>query len=313
MLDSTTASELMVTRLITLSPELHVFDGVGKLLKHKITGAPVIDNRRKFLGVFSEKCCMNVLGVMANDATHQPNAIKAEEFMVSDVIALTPESDVFEAISTLLKNRISGAPVLDADGQFVGVFSEKNSMQVLISAAYEQLPTTRVEAFMNRDRDRLISPETELADVAEKFRSTHYRRLAVMDGDRLLGQISRRDVLRVEQRLSKPVRHRIKLLADQILDHRDLESDEAPKTSIAYFMDRHPMTITPETDFLTAARIFLDSPYRRLPVLEEDRLVGQISRRDILVAANKLLDFPEPQVKNLLYLSSLVDRQDAPI
>ena len=55
--------------------------------------------------------------------------------MVRKLVTLTPESDVFEAIGQLLKNRISGAPVVDPEGNFLGIFSEKTSMQVLISAA----------------------------------------------------------------------------------------------------------------------------------------------------------------------------------
>ena len=65
---------------------------------------------------------------------------------------------------------------------------------------------------------------------------------------------------------------------------------------------------------LTIARKFLETDYRRLPVLRGTRLVGQISRRDVLRAALNLIDaHPQQRGKSLLYLSALVDRDDAPL
>ena len=78
-------------------------------------------------------------------------------------------------------------------------------------------------------------------------------------------------------------------------------------------MDRVAKTITEDIDFLKIARIFLDTPYRRLPVVNDGKLVGQISRRDVLQVANELIGIdPPPRKKTLLYLSSLVSREDAP-
>ena len=61
MTHSTTAKDFMVTRLVTLSPELDVFDAVRLLLKNRISGAPVVDAKGHYLGIFSEKCCMQIL------------------------------------------------------------------------------------------------------------------------------------------------------------------------------------------------------------------------------------------------------------
>ena len=79
-------------------------------------------------------------------------------------------------------------------------------------------------------------------------------------------------------------------------------------------MDQQARTTDEETDFLQIARIFLDTPYRRLPVLRETKLVGQISRRDVLKTAHDLMAIaPKKSDSTLLYLSSLMERNDAPI
>ena len=122
------------------------------------------------------------------------NQITARDFMVTRLVTLRPEMDVFKAIQLLLKNRISGAPVVDGDGFYLGVFSEKCSMHILLDAAYEQLPSNEVRVFMDTDA-QTIDPDTHLLSIAQVFLLTHFRRLPVLEDGRLMGQVSRRDVL----------------------------------------------------------------------------------------------------------------------
>ncbi len=318
------ARDIMVTRLTTLRPEMHVFEGIAHLLKHDITGSPVVDPQRNYLGVFSEKCCMSVLMLTARSACEGEKrlarCLHAKDFMTTRLVTLSPEMDVFDAIGLLLKNRISGAPVVDQQRNFLGIFSEKTSMQVLISAAYEQLPTCRVEAFMNKDPQRVIEEGTSLLAIAQLFLDTPYRRLEVLRDGRLLGQISRRDVLRAEHHLSMYVHdHDENLARNSWMIHRSDSEEQSeqqplPSPEVSSFMDQQARTTDEETDFLQIARIFLDTPYRRLPVLREHKLVGQISRRDVLKTAHNLMAIaPKKREASLLYLSSLMERSDAPI
>ena len=122
--------------------------------------------------------------------------------MVTKLVTLSPDMDVFDAISLLLKHRISGAPVVDETGNFVGVFSERCFMGVLLDAAYDGLPTTKVFAYMDTSA-QTITETTDLLTIAQIFRNTHSRRLPVLRDGKLVGQISRRDVLRAAHQLSE--------------------------------------------------------------------------------------------------------------
>jgi predicted transcriptional regulator len=133
--------------------------------------------------------------------------ISARDFMITKLVTLRPEMDVIRAVQLLLKNRISGAPVVDQDETYLGVFSEKCSMNVLLDAAYEQLPSNEVRVFMDTEA-RTIQPDTHLLSIAQVFLLTPYRRLPVLEEGRLVGQVSRRDVLRASLDLLRhnPVR-----------------------------------------------------------------------------------------------------------
>ncbi len=76
--------------------------------------------------------------------------ITARDFMVTDVITVSPAADVIDAVRLLLRTT-SQRPVVDWQGNYLGVFSEKCSMHVLLDAAYEQLPVHDVRSFMDAE------------------------------------------------------------------------------------------------------------------------------------------------------------------
>ncbi len=296
------AEDFMRRNLVTLKPETSVCDGVSRLLKEGISGAPVVDSSGNYLGVFSEKCCMNALTEPVDAAVGLPiHMPRVREFMTTELVTLDPNEDVFDAIDHILAQRISGAPVVDKSGRYLGIFSEKTAIQAVVSAVHDQVPGTRIDAYMNIDRNRLIDDDDRLVDVAHKFQETPYRRLPVLYGQKLGGQVSRRDVLRAEHRLVKEVESRAKRAdADEQL------KSLAISPALGQYMDTEALTAGPQKDLLSIAMMFLNSPYRRLPILDAGRLVGQVSRRDLLEAAAAILrPVPNRFSAETLYLSPL--------
>ncbi len=122
--------------------------------------------------------------------------ITAREMMVSNLITLSPEMDVLDAIDLLLRHRISGAPVVDRDDRFLGIFSEKSCMLFVVNAAYEELPSNTLMSFVDATPP-IINEDTDLLTIAQTFLDAACRRLPVLDEKgRLCGQISRRDIMR---------------------------------------------------------------------------------------------------------------------
>ena len=111
------------------------------------------------------------------------------------LVVLHPEMDALAAVGMLVKRKISGAPVVDSESRYLGVFSEKTSMQFLLRLNYDALPSNDVQSFMNTEMDRVIDETTDLLTIIELFLRTPFRRLPVLSDDRLVGQVSRRDVL----------------------------------------------------------------------------------------------------------------------
>jgi predicted transcriptional regulator len=125
-------------------------------------------------------------------------SVKVADYMSKRLITFHREDSVVEAMAVLLNRKISGAPVVDGDGNLVGVLSEKDLMEVIIQDSYYDENAGIVADYMREDVDT-VDPDTDIYSLAERFHKEHRRRYPVVKNGRLLGQISRRDVLRAAE------------------------------------------------------------------------------------------------------------------
>ncbi len=124
----------------------------------------------------------------------------AKDYMARELVTVHPETDAYDAILLLLKHQISGMPVVDDHGDLVGILSERDCLKTLVQAQYYESPTASVRELMSTDL-QTITPDTDILQIAKLFLENAFRRLPVVepteDGNgHLIGQISRRDVLR---------------------------------------------------------------------------------------------------------------------
>jgi CBS domain-containing protein len=95
---------------------------------------------------------------------------------------------------TLLDKRLSGAPVVDGSGEFIGVLSKKDCLKVVFSTSYYRDWGGKVLEYMSPEAET-IDADTDLVMAAKIFLNSHFRRFPVMRDGRLVGQISRCDLL----------------------------------------------------------------------------------------------------------------------
>ncbi|TXH05579.1 MAG: CBS domain-containing protein [Nevskiaceae bacterium] len=122
-------------------------------------------------------------------------SVVARDYMETQVVTFTPDMEVMTAINELVKHGISGAPVLDEQGQLVGVLSEKDCLKVALTAGYEGVPAGVVREYMT-PKVLAVEPETPILEIASRFLDSPVKRYPVVKNGKLVGQISRADVLR---------------------------------------------------------------------------------------------------------------------
>jgi CBS domain-containing protein len=119
---------------------------------------------------------------------------RVADYMTCDLILLRPDMEILHAMKTLLDKRISGAPVVDADGRLRGILSKKDCLRAALNGAYYQEWGGQVATYMNTAVVTLDA-ELDLVAAAERFLASEFRRFPVLREGELVGQISRADVL----------------------------------------------------------------------------------------------------------------------
>ncbi len=125
-------------------------------------------------------------------------SVKVADYMATKLITFAPNTNVVEAMRIFLEKKISGAPVVDETGELVGILSEVDLMQVVIQDSYYDESAGVVRDYMKSPVET-IDPHEDIYSVAEKFLKKGRRRYPVVSHGKLVGQISRRDVLRAAE------------------------------------------------------------------------------------------------------------------
>ena len=129
--------------------------------------------------------------------------VSVKSYMAANLVSFTPEMDVLRAIHLLIEKRISGAPVVDEHGNLLGMLSERDCVKVALGAGYYNEFGGAVADYMTRDVET-IDGDTSIVELAELFIKKPFRRYPVVENNRLIGQISVRDVLRALEVLADP-------------------------------------------------------------------------------------------------------------
>ena len=120
---------------------------------------------------------------------------KVKGYITRELITLTPELEVMHAVHVLLKSRISGAPVVDASGSLCGILTAKDCFRAILHASYHQTHAGLVSDYMATGIETLDA-DLDVYTAAEKFLAVPYRRFPVLQDGRLVGMITRVDLLR---------------------------------------------------------------------------------------------------------------------
>jgi CBS domain-containing protein len=125
-----TANGLMDKFVTTLSPETDIHTAMETLLKHKLSGAPVVDSNKSLVGILSEKDCLKV--VMASALERLPEG-KVRDYMTTDVVTLSPGSTIYDIVNYFLKTPFRRLPVVEEGAKLVGMVSRTSTVKAIAS------------------------------------------------------------------------------------------------------------------------------------------------------------------------------------
>jgi CBS-domain-containing membrane protein len=118
--------------------------------------------------------------------------LKAADIMTTNVVTAKKDLVLTDVIALLLRWHISAMPVVDDDNKMIGIVSEIDLVNMTFDGnardtTVEEVMTTNIVSF---------GPEADLADMVHSFSKNHLRRVPIVKGGKVVGIVSRRDILR---------------------------------------------------------------------------------------------------------------------
>lgn len=127
---------------------------------------------------------------------------KVSDFMTRNLITFKPEQKVISVVEMLIKHKISGGPVVNDNNELVGIISEGDCLKQISESRYYNMPMEDdiVEKRMIKDVDT-IDGNMNVFDAANVFLESRHRRFPIVENGKLVGQISQKDILKAALKL----------------------------------------------------------------------------------------------------------------
>lgn len=129
--------------------------------------------------------------------------VQVSDYMTEKLVTFRPNQTIGQVTHILIEKNISGGPVVDDDGNLVGMISEGDCLKEVVKGKYSNVPNHPgiVSDHMVR-KVITIEPDADILEAADKFLRERVRRFPVLSEGRLIGIISQRDILRAVENLN---------------------------------------------------------------------------------------------------------------
>ena len=186
--------------------------------------------------------------------------MQIKNLMSTSLITIDKDQSLADALKLLRKNRISRLPVLN-NKELTGIISERDIAKKLGSSKYESMPASRLHVSSVMVKDIISVPQSmRLAEVANIMLENGIGSVPVIDDGKMVGIVSK---------------------ADFVTMAIDGEYDNICTKEI---MTKDVISVSPSERLIHARRVSIDAKVGRLPVIDDEELVGMITSKDLMRA-----------------------------
>jgi CBS domain-containing protein len=124
-------------------------------------------------------------------------SLRVKDYMTRNLITFKPDQSVEDVIEKLIRYRISGGPVVNDKHELVGIVSEGDCIKQISDSRYYNMPISHrtIEQCMAKNVET-IDGNMNVFDAANKFINAKRRRFPIVENGKVVGQISQKDILK---------------------------------------------------------------------------------------------------------------------
>lgn len=130
------AKEVTNREVISIKKETPIYEALELMLKHNISGMPVVEDDMTLAGVLTEQ---DVLTLFYAPEDEEKKTV--EDFMTQPALYFDEDESLLDVCDFLMKNIFRGVPVT-SKGKLVGIISVKDVLEYILQLKHESTATT---------------------------------------------------------------------------------------------------------------------------------------------------------------------------
>ncbi len=268
---------LATRNVVTLPPTATIMEAIKIMTEKRFRRIPITDaGTRRLEGIITSVDIIDFLGGgrrnLLVENRFKGNLLAAineevRQIMDTDIAYLHEQADFKEAISTMLKRRTGGLPIVNDDMHVVAIFTERNAIELMGGI----ITNKTVDEYMTRNV-KMVSTDTPIGHAAKVMVENRLRRLPVVKDGIFAGIVTASDIVHYLGR------------GDAFSKLTTGNIHEALDQPVGSLVSQELIWTSPGTDMGKAMEIMLERKIGSLPVLEGGVLRGIITESDFLKA-----------------------------
>jgi CBS domain-containing protein len=136
-MEKTRVRDIMTSPAVVIAPDTRVTAAVALMKQHYIRHLPVVDNGR-LVGIVSQgdlrEASTSTGAINANsyEINFMVSRLQVKQIMTRRVFTIAPEAFIVQAAELMTENKIAGLPVVQADGEVVGMITDSDLLRLLV-------------------------------------------------------------------------------------------------------------------------------------------------------------------------------------
>ncbi|MEJ2670188.1 MAG: CBS domain-containing protein [Gammaproteobacteria bacterium] len=140
MLESIDTKDYMTERPVTFKKDASLFDVIQIIVDNRLSGATVLDDERRVIGVISE---MDLLKAMIHVSYFHEGGGTIGDYMTSACETLDPNVNLVDAAQQLMDSKHRRMPLVDDAGKFVGQISARSILRAFLESMRRRAATNK--------------------------------------------------------------------------------------------------------------------------------------------------------------------------
>ena len=275
----------IIKQPISVPPNTSILDARDILIRHRI-GRLVVEFNKKPVGIVTEKDISMSISIFSGKPIAK---ILVRDIMSKDLITLNPEASVYDCAKLMKKHGISSIIIKNSRGKLVGVVTKTDLVSTFLVQSTASLPISKIMT----KKVVTVSPNDSIFEVESVLLNNQIRRVVVAKNKSPVGIVTHRDFVPaktfdLDKEFTDPQERSEIFWSSKPNEFNVNKLSYLLTFSAKDIMTKNPYFVSPSDVVYTAAIIMIRHGISGLPVVKGKRLVGIITKSDIVnVIASK--------------------------